>query len=552
MHRRRALIATTALLVTLAGCEVGSAPPGVDPAPSASEGATAPASPPSTEPVAVSRCEPSTPAPRAADADVVLRVGEDFQSVVDQHPAGTIYLIAKGVHREQQVIPDSGDTFLGEDGAVVSGARLLTGWKRDQGRWYVDGQRQQGFAHKLTYGAGKPVMEPGYEADRFPEELFVDGDRRLRRVGSLGQLRPGTWFFDYGVDRIWLGEDPNRFRQVETSVATFAFSGSGVRDVTVANLVIEKYASPAQYGAVGGGHGQKFPLHWTLRDLVVRDNHGQGITVGPGFTVENFRVHGNGQLGIGGVGKNDAAYAAKVVVRCGEIDDNRVLGYRSGWSGGGTKFALMRGGMLAERLHVHSNHGHGLWFDVENYDVVARSNLVENNDLVGIFYEISFGTTRIADNVVRGNMGKAPNDWQPALYVSNSEDVTVVGNAVYDNHDAPGIGVRHDHNRLNSHGAPAKWGRRVLVRDNDVRAERAGGMVTNGVADSFSTSSGVKFEGNTWRVPNPAGPNFFWRSGYGAVDQTAWRKAHPRDGRVLPASSTPTNPPGYQAPPSAS
>ena len=42
--------------------------------------------------------------------------------------------------------PKSGDTFRGEDGATLSGARALTAFTRSGGRWVADGQTQQGTA----------------------------------------------------------------------------------------------------------------------------------------------------------------------------------------------------------------------------------------------------------------------------------------------------------------------------------------------------------------------------------------------------------------------
>src|SRR4029079_5952809 len=53
-------------------------------------------------------------------------VGDDAQTVVNAHPAGTSYTIKAGVHlRNFDVQPKSGDTFCGEPGAVLDGGRSL-------------------------------------------------------------------------------------------------------------------------------------------------------------------------------------------------------------------------------------------------------------------------------------------------------------------------------------------------------------------------------------------------------------------------------------------
>ena len=52
---------------------------------------------------------------------VAVRPGESIQAAVDKHPAGTTFVIKAGVHKRQSVVPKSGNTFVGESGAVLSG-----------------------------------------------------------------------------------------------------------------------------------------------------------------------------------------------------------------------------------------------------------------------------------------------------------------------------------------------------------------------------------------------------------------------------------------------
>ena len=51
---------------------------------------------------------------------------------------------------------------------------------------------------------------------------------------------------------------------------------------------------------------------------------------------------------------------------------------------------------------MHDNDGPGLWCDIECRNVVYENNLVENNQHIGIFHEISFKAV-IRNNVVRHN-----------------------------------------------------------------------------------------------------------------------------------------------------
>ena len=58
---------------------------------------------------------------------MAIGVGDDAQSVVNAHGAGTIYIVKAGTHLQNfSVQPKSGDTFCGEPGAVLDGGRSLS------------------------------------------------------------------------------------------------------------------------------------------------------------------------------------------------------------------------------------------------------------------------------------------------------------------------------------------------------------------------------------------------------------------------------------------
>jgi parallel beta-helix repeat protein len=56
-----------------------------------------------------------------------INVGDNAQSVVNAHGAGTTYIVKAGTHlRNFSVLPKSGDRFCGEPGAVLDGGRSLS------------------------------------------------------------------------------------------------------------------------------------------------------------------------------------------------------------------------------------------------------------------------------------------------------------------------------------------------------------------------------------------------------------------------------------------
>ncbi len=84
---------------------------------------------------------------------------------------------------------------------------------------------------------------------------------------------PGRFFIDFAAHRLYLGSDPAG-KLVELSTARRAFFGGKAEDVHIAGLVIEKYAIPAQMGAVGD---QSRPIGWAIENCELRYNHGAGV-----------------------------------------------------------------------------------------------------------------------------------------------------------------------------------------------------------------------------------------------------------------------------------
>ena len=52
---------------------------------------------------------------------VAVAPGQSIQAAVDKNPAGTTFVIKAGVHKRQSVVAKTGNTFVGESGAVLSG-----------------------------------------------------------------------------------------------------------------------------------------------------------------------------------------------------------------------------------------------------------------------------------------------------------------------------------------------------------------------------------------------------------------------------------------------
>lgn len=344
---------------------------------------------------------------------IAIAAGFDIQSVIDANPAGTTYFLQAGYYRNQTITPKNGDEIIGEFGAVMTGARVLTGWLYNGTSYYVTGQTQAGFVNG--------ECAPGYPRCGHPEDVFFD-DTPLRHVSSILNLVPGTFYFDYVADRIYIKDNPTG-HVVETSVTANAIGGAAT-GVEIRNLVVEKYATTPQVAPVA-----PTGANWTIEQCEMRHNHGVGLRIAPGMTVHRSRLHHNGQMGIGGTG--DGA-----LIHENEIAYNNYAGVAYGWEAGGSKFVLTDG-LTIRSNWFHHNKGPGAWCDINNINVVYEGNLVEDNDFSGIFHEISYDAIIRFNTLRRNGVGT----WNGSnlflvgwgIHVSASPNVQVYGNTLIDN-----------------------------------------------------------------------------------------------------------------------
>ena len=325
----------------------------------------------------------------AQAVEVTLAPGDDIQQAVDAHPAGTTFHLTAGVYRIQSVIPKRGDSFVGEDGAVLNGAKLVTAFERD-GALYVAANQPIDPNTQI-----QGVCRKGYPRCGHPQDLYLDG-HPLRAVASKSKVVPGTFYYDYDAEAVTFADDPSG-HVVELSYRPFAFGGPA-RGVRIENLIVENYACADQQGAIGD-HGEG--ADWTVSHNEARWNHGVGIVGGTRALIEANNVYHNGEMGIGGGG------AEHVVVSGNEIAFNVWNGTDCGWECGGAKWAEMSD-LKVFGNYVHDNAGDGLWTDIDCIDVVYDGNRIENNLQAGISHEISFAAT-IKNNILKGNGGKTFN-----------------------------------------------------------------------------------------------------------------------------------------------
>ncbi|MBS0524147.1 MAG: right-handed parallel beta-helix repeat-containing protein [Proteobacteria bacterium] len=449
--------------------------------------------------------------PRGA---VAIEPGSSIQEMVDRVGDGGVFCLKNGIHRAQVVRPRQGQRFYGEGRTILDGSRPVTGFTREGRFWVARGPLLRGPRHgecRLT----APTCN-------LPEALFIDGSPLLR-VSSKGSVESGQFYVDYANEGIYFVDDPTN-RSVEVTAAVFAFK-SAATDVSISNVIVEKYANGAQQGAIHAREGAR----WTIEHCEVRLNSGTGITIGTGSSVRDCDIHHNGQMGIGGHGR-------AILIEQNRIWSNNTRGFNPDWEAGGAKIAESDG-VTFRGNYVHDNDGPGLWCDIDCRNVLYEGNRVEDNRHIGIFHEISFKAV-IRNNMVRHNgSGKRRWFWGADIVVAASQNVDVTDNTLTVAAGACGI-------MLIDQGRRADDGREYKTRDNTVRANEMtfeGAPCAGGASDTRSSDPNFsiiadgnnRFDGNTYRVPRSSGPHrFVW-----GRDVTDWdgfrRKGLERNGRFI-------------------
>ena len=417
---------------------------------------------------------------------VTLSPGDDIQAAVDAHPGSTIFRLSAGLYRIQSVRPKEADVFIGDAGAILNGAKLLTTFDRD-GALYV-ARNQPIDPNTQVQG----VCRKGYPRCGHPQDLYFDG-KPLRAVAKKAKVKTGRFFYDYDHDAVYFADDPSG-HAVELSYRPFAFGGPA-HSVTVQNLVVENYACADQQGAIGDHAEGK---GWEILDNEARWNHGVGIVIPPdGETFRNF-VHHNGEMGFG-AGAGSGAFEDN------EIAFNVWNGTDCGWECGGAKWAEVTEWFVTGN-YVHDNQGPGLWADIDSAQMLFDDNRIEDNLYAGISYEISHSAI-VSNNVFKGNGARSFGwGWDGQIQIQNSWGVDVYGNTLTLDPRRGGNGIMIIQQKRGHRHMPSG----NSIHDNDITMAGGDGAVAGWFADykpnRFAHSN--TFDDNHYHVYAPDGS--FW------------------------------------------
>jgi parallel beta-helix repeat protein len=227
------------------------------------------------------------PGSAASTTLIPILPGQSIQAKVNSYPAGTRFLIKKGTYYNQQVLPKTGNWFVGELGAILDGkGTALYAFQQDSTHFpssvHIKGLIIQHYASPDQYGAilaGDPKY--GNTVGWIVENCEI-------RYNEHGGIKLGTKM-----------QVLNNFIHHNKQIG-LSGNGDSVR-VEGNEISFNNYLKLYQFGWVLGG-AKFINTRWlTVRGNKVHDNQGNGIWTDIGNShalVENNVVTANSGAGI--------------------------------------------------------------------------------------------------------------------------------------------------------------------------------------------------------------------------------------------------------------
>jgi hypothetical protein len=312
--------------------------------------------------------------------------------------------------------------------------------------------------------------------------------------------------------------------------------GKGVPRVTISNLLVQK----ALGDGITTGPG------WTVNDVTARYVHGAGIEVGAGSqasptTLTRVLATNNGLYGLAGNGTwvvikdseiswNNIANHMRVVVGTGTGCDYMTGKPGGYWGAGGAKLVHAQGGSTSNpdlqlvNAQVHDNIGPGSWTDVNDRFVLVQGGRFYANEWSGYDHEIGCEIEITGAEIDHNGRPIKNTGMQGAgISINDSNGANIHDNTIHDN-GAGAIELLYQQNHTGVAGmtcvTPAP------VNDSDTSHVLENNSVTNNRAFSCAAApvAGMAYGSTELLVSRH---NAFDHNAYAVSDTTAHMWADP-------------------------
>ena len=353
--------------------------------------------------------------------------------------AGDTIWIASGIYRETITLIRSGTNSehtisirpVPDADVIIKGSDIVKDWEHHSGSiwkrtdWsinsqqvFVDGMPFQQIGNNCKFNVlrwGKVTILPPVGtglSDMIPGSFFYDQEKKILFIRMNDGSSPNTHFVEASVRNLIVSSHDINF--IELHNLNFAHSNVSSIPYMMGMVNIEGKA-------------------WLVAGCTFTYGDFAGLNVtGEGHRIINNICNYNGNLGIS-INGSDAthnwqAYAGRppqnIILDGNETSFNNYRKFYYYFQAGGIKGCNSCSGVKIIRHTAESNHGPGVWFDIDCKNITIDRCLLKNNTR-GIEYEIS-GKGLISNNLVIGNIDQG-------IYVSASDNVEVINNTVHNN-----------------------------------------------------------------------------------------------------------------------
>lgn len=364
---------------------------------------------------------------------VTVHPTDNVQSIVNSTICGSTFIFAPGTYKHLAIFPVDeatnpidGDTFKGQFArtsttpSILYGATVVSNFTQ-QGSYWV------GNVATTPYPMSGPYFKckSGYAGCLLPEDLFFNG-MLYQRMTSQSAVVSGKWYLDTSTGNVYLTDNPTG-QKIEISVTHFAIYAANVANVTISNLIVDKYANPGGTGAISGrdptGASPTPTFNWKLTSVEVRNCHSAGVQFGNQMSVTGSFLHNNGEYGAAGTGNT-------LVFKHNEVSFNNLAGFVPAVSGG-VRFNNVVG-VAATFNNIHDNLDAGLGDDNGSTNITYANNTLKNNLVAGILHEIGYAAS-IHDNTSSndGVDSRGKGMWYGGgIVLANSSNTKVYNNTL--------------------------------------------------------------------------------------------------------------------------
>lgn len=441
------------------------------------------------------------------------------QTIVSGQPAGTVFVMGCGIHREQVIVPLSNQRYIAASPGCVDmrGSSVLTGGVAAGSNYTFTGVTNDDTpdprGSSLCAGSTPLCINPA--------SLVVNG-KPLTRIASVATcsaatITTGQYYYNTSSHYICMKDNPAG-QMVELSDHTYPYAigansggaGGNPTGVVISGIVVEQYANYFQFGMIGSQYAGGA---WVLDHVEIKLAHATGVVIPSGF-IRYAYMHDNGcdPFEIG----NGANYSQGSGVEFSEISANNWAGFDEADEAGPGKFISTYNAVFLHN-YSHDNFGSGFWADISNVGLEVAYNIISYNHRMGIHYEISYNG-KIHHNVLINN-GPAGGGTL-GIFISTSANTEVWANQIWVT-QAGAIGVNCDARGNGPDGKPY-LGAGTSVHGNDIYISGSQNYADSIISSGQSLATGqcnspnlVLFFNNHYHMDN-IGDNVLYTSDNGS------------------------------------